>query len=200
MIQGSGNRPMRASATLILATLMSCLPSISVAANPNAAQDTAPPAALKHALEEYEDRIDELTLSKGSSAFELAEEWVALGFARQRARDHRAAVDSFENALYIERLTQGAASRGPDPTDRAPHREQSRARRLARSRTKSYAATDSQRTGPRHWKHGTNGDRQAAGTLAPGGNGASDRPGAPQPSLDRQGNGRRNARFDGRDE
>lgn len=197
MIQGSGNRPMRASATLILATLMSCLPSISVAANPNAAQDTAPPAALKHALEEYEDRIDELTLSKGSSAFELAEEWVALGFARQRARDHRAAVDSFENALYIERLHKGLHH-----ADQIPLIERLIESNRALGAWPAVAQNHTllQTVNERGRDTGSTARTATAKQLAPGGNGASDRPGAPQPSLDRQGNGRRNARFDGRDE
>ena len=98
---------MRVLPPLIMGTLIYCPVSLCAATESGVVDDPAVPAELKSTLADYQNRIHELSRAQGSSAFELAEQWTALGFAQQAAHDHPAAIDSFENALHIERVHKG---------------------------------------------------------------------------------------------
>ena len=98
---------MRVLSTLIMGTLIYCPVSLWAATGSGVTDDPAMSAESRSALADYQNRIQELTRLQGSSAFVLAEQWTALGFAHQAALDHPAAIDSFEAALHIERVHKG---------------------------------------------------------------------------------------------
>jgi tetratricopeptide (TPR) repeat protein len=87
--------------------LLYCPPPAWAAPEAVAVNDSEVSVEYDNTLTSYRNRIDELIRTRGSLAFELAEEWTALGFAQQAAHNHQAAVGSFENALYIERVHKG---------------------------------------------------------------------------------------------
>ncbi len=94
---------MRVLPTLMMGTLMSC-PALPAAAE---FDDSTEATELEGVQANYQARIDEMARSQGSMAFDLAEEWAALGYTQQAAHHHRAAIDSFESALHIERVHKG---------------------------------------------------------------------------------------------
>ena len=93
---------MRESMALISSILFCCLPFF-------AAADPEPNLRLELAASQrsYENLIEALGRSHGPLAFELAEEWTALGFLHRESRNYSGAIDSFERALHIERVHKG---------------------------------------------------------------------------------------------
>lgn len=106
---------MRVFPTLIIGALIACPAPLWAVSESDIADDQAVSAELTGAQapyqkpyqEQYQKRIQEVTRAEGASAFALAEQWMALGFAHQAAHDHPSAIDSFENALHIERVHKG---------------------------------------------------------------------------------------------
>ena len=67
------------------------------------------------AITDYQAHIAELQREHGSHGFALAEHWMGLGLAQRNAADHAGAVDSFANALQIQRTHLGLHDPGQIP-------------------------------------------------------------------------------------
>ena len=67
------------------------------------------------AITDYQAHITELQREHGSHGFALAEHWMGLGLAQRHAADHAGAVDSFANALQIQRTHLGLHDPGQIP-------------------------------------------------------------------------------------
>ena len=75
----------------------------------------APDAAPSTAIADYQAHIAELQREHGSHGFALAEHWMGLGLTQRHAADHAGAVDSFANALQIQRTHLGLHDPGQIP-------------------------------------------------------------------------------------
>ena len=93
---------MRESIALVSGIFSFCLPFLAAAdLEPNLRPE------LAASQRSYENLIETLGRSHGPLAFELAEQWSALGFLQRESRNYSGAIDSFERALHIERVHKG---------------------------------------------------------------------------------------------
>ncbi len=75
----------------------------------------APDVEAPPSIAEYEAEIAKLQAEHGVDGFALAEPWLGLGLAQQKAGDHAGAEESFANALQIRRTQLGLNDPGQIP-------------------------------------------------------------------------------------